>query len=119
MSRTTKKKNINFLNYYPKINTGYIYKITNTLNNKIYIGSTKTSLEQRFNEHVQSRDTSPLHQAMRADGTDNFKIECIQNVEYVDEQQLLIHESTQMLEHDVLNGFHYNTKLACDLANIF
>ena len=118
MSRTTKKKNINFVNYYPKINTGYIYKITNTLSNKLYIGSTKTSLEQRFNKHVICKDNSPLHQAMLSDGTDNFKIELVQKIEYVDEQQLLIHESTQMLEHDVLNG-HYNTKLACDLVNIF
>ena len=118
MSRSTEKKNINFVNYYPKVSTGYIYKITNNLNNKLYIGSTKTTIEQRFNEHRQTRDTSPLHQAIQKDGIEHFTIEVVQTVQFVDEQQLLIYESTQMIEHDTLNG-HYNTKLACDLVNIF
>ena len=35
MSRSTEKKNINFVNYYPKVSTGYFYKITNNLNIKL------------------------------------------------------------------------------------
>ena len=30
---------------------GYIYKITNTLNGKIYIGQTVKSLQKRFTQH--------------------------------------------------------------------
>ena len=30
---------------------GIIYKITNNINNKAYIGKTLNSLEHRFNEH--------------------------------------------------------------------
>ena len=30
---------------------GYIYKITNQINNKIYIGKTVKSIERRFWEH--------------------------------------------------------------------
>lgn len=32
---------------------GYIYKITNTVNNKCYIGQTIKSIEFRFKEHVR------------------------------------------------------------------
>ena len=33
-----------------------IYKITNLINNKIYIGYTKKSLEERFNLHCKSNN---------------------------------------------------------------
>ncbi len=39
-----------------------IYKITNLLNGKIYIGQTKQKIEQRFLQH--SKTDSPLGQAM-------------------------------------------------------
>ena len=32
---------------------GFIYKITNKVNNKIYIGKTMTSIEKRFQEHIR------------------------------------------------------------------
>jgi predicted GIY-YIG superfamily endonuclease len=30
---------------------GHIYKITNNLNNKVYVGQTIKTLERRFNQH--------------------------------------------------------------------
>ena len=30
---------------------GFIYKITNNINDKIYIGKTLSSIEKRFSEH--------------------------------------------------------------------
>ena len=51
VSRSTQKKYINFCDTDYKLNDGYIYKVSNLLTNKIYIGSTKTSIEQRFQEH--------------------------------------------------------------------
>ncbi len=30
---------------------GYIYKITNTINNKCYIGQTRTNINKRWNKH--------------------------------------------------------------------
>ena len=41
------------------MNVGYIYKITNTENNLIYIGSTIQSLTQRYNEH-KCRNKNPV-----------------------------------------------------------
>ena len=29
----------------------YVYKITNTINNKLYIGKTVNTIEKRFNQH--------------------------------------------------------------------
>ena len=77
MSRATMKSHVNFCNIDYDLYHGYIYKITNTLTDKIYIGTTKTSIEQRFEEHVKCNDDSPLHSAMQELGAENFKIELV------------------------------------------
>lgn len=58
---------------------GYIYKITNKINNKEYIGYTSRSIEKRFQEHWNNRfhDNSLLHRAMKKYGKNSFKIEQI------------------------------------------
>ena len=56
-----------------------IYKITNLLNEKIYIGQTKQPIERRFIQH--SKADSPLGQAMRECGLENFTIEVIERCE--------------------------------------
>lgn len=53
-----------------------IYKITNLLNEKIYIGQTKQPIEKRFLQH--SKANSPLGQAMRECGLENFTIEIVE-----------------------------------------
>lgn len=53
-----------------------IYKITNRLNRKPYVGQTKQSIERRFIQH--SKADSPLGNAMRQCGLDNFTIEVIE-----------------------------------------
>lgn len=62
----------------------YIYKITNTITQKSYIGYTSRSIERRFYEHKwealnreNSNNTSCLYAAMRKYGTDSFFIEKI------------------------------------------
>lgn len=62
-----------------------IYKITNLINNKIYIGETIRNLNVRWNEHKSEAlggrhgYTYHLHNAMRKYGIDNFTIEIIDN----------------------------------------
>ena len=56
---------------------GFIYKITNKVNNKIYIGKTMTSIEKRFQEHIrESRkeraENRPLYRAIRKYGKREF-----------------------------------------------
>ena len=62
---------------------GYIYKITNKLNNKIYIGKTKKTIPIRFKSHLSqakkylelNKTSIPLYNAINKDGIDNFTIE--------------------------------------------
>lgn len=61
-----------------------IYKITNILNLKIYIGITKRSLHKRFNEH-KSCKKSAISKAINKYGIDNFLIEQIDNAETLSE----------------------------------
>jgi group I intron endonuclease len=56
-----------------------IYKITNLINNKIYIGKTIRTVELRWQEHIRDSKTgkTPLYLAMQKYGINNFKIEII------------------------------------------
>jgi hypothetical protein len=74
ISRARARKYINFCDVDCQLQEGFIYKIVNTLTNKVYIGSTKTSIEQRFYEHVKSLDGSPAHSAIQELGNENLKI---------------------------------------------
>ena len=62
---------------------GYIYKITNTINQKVYIGKTERTIEQRFKEHCEEAfrergETRPLYRAMRKYGIEAFSIELLE-----------------------------------------
>lgn len=61
----------------------YIYKITNSINHKVYIGKTTRTIEERWKEHQKdfNKDTSqkrPLYAAMRKYGILAFTIEPIE-----------------------------------------
>ena len=57
----------------------YIYKITNLINGKIYIGQTTRTLQQRWIEHCKPSSTNCvlLHNAIQKYGKENFIIEKI------------------------------------------
>ena len=52
-----------------------IYKITNLVNSKVYIGASK-NIEKRWCEHKRSVK-SPIHSDLKAYGLDNFKFEVL------------------------------------------
>lgn len=64
----------------------HIYKITNLINNKLYIGKTHLSnIHQRFQQHISDakkfhREHRPLYDAINKYGAENFKIELIETV---------------------------------------
>lgn len=62
---------------------GFIYKITNDINSKIYVGKTlHSTIEERFKEHQldslkRTYEQRPLYSAMRKYGIEHFQIELI------------------------------------------
>ena len=66
-----------------------IYKITNLINNKVYIGQTIRTLQQRFNRHINDAMNNNLNthfaRAIRKYGPENFAIEIIDTATSQDE----------------------------------
>ena len=64
---------------------GFIYKISNSINDKIYIGKTLSTIEKRFAQHQKDalkpeENNRPLYRAMRKYGPENFFVELIETV---------------------------------------
>ena len=59
---------------------GYIYKITNDINDKSYIGLTTTTVEQRWSKHIRNYKTVDytLYKAMRKYGIEHFSIQTVE-----------------------------------------
>ena len=73
---------------------GYIYKITNTLNGKIYIGQTVKSVQKRFTQHKNNANKPyfsqiVLYKAINKYGFENFQCETLEEVpnEKLDERE--------------------------------
>lgn len=60
---------------------GTIYVITNLNNNKKYVGLTRKTAEQRFEEHINNAlegEDTILYNAIRKHGKENFKVEVLE-----------------------------------------
>jgi hypothetical protein len=85
-----------------------IYRLTNLVNGKVYIGKTKRDPHQRYSAHLQDAvKGSPfvLHIAIRKHGPENFKFEVIFNT--FEENDLNTFERDFIAEHDccILDGY--------------
>lgn len=69
---------------------GIIYKITNLIDQKVYIGQTTVGLDKRWQAHQKiaknGERSTHLYDAMRCDGTENFQ--CEQVVKANSEEEL-------------------------------
>lgn len=66
---------------------GFLYKIENQINHKVYIGKTYRKPNQRLAEHYKCADTgkrSKLYDAMRAFGKSNFSFNILGTYEEID-----------------------------------
>lgn len=87
---------------------GYIYLITNDVNNKKYIGQTKRSIELRYNEHCfDKRSTSNIHKAIKEIGYTHFKVQELECVEY---DRLNERENYWIDYYDCYNNGYNKTK---------
>lgn len=81
-----------------------IYKITNNINGKIYIGQSNNP-ERRFKEHIRDECTSLIHNAIKLYGVENFTLNIIEkDIENYNEREkywILFYKSNK-------RGFGYN-----------
>ena len=84
----------------------YIYKITNQLNGKCYVGKTMLTIQERWKQHLKDAkrercNNRPLYKAINKYGENNFKIEqlekCSDNIVNEREQYWI----------EKLNSFHF------------
>ena len=107
---------------------GYIYKISNDINDKLYIGQTIHNIQYRFHGHISQSLRAPdnkFHYAINKYGKEHFQIELI---EECDNAQLNEREIYWIQYYDSVNngynttwggssGFHYNRKNLLELWN--
>lgn len=65
---------------------GYIYKITNKINGKAYIGKTTRTVQDRWKEHLYDStkrrcEKRPLYRAIGKYGADSFTVETLEEVD--------------------------------------
>ena len=92
---------------------GFIYKIYNDVNDKVYIGQTSGTIEERFKQHLKKvnsddRKTYPLYNAMRKYGIEHFFIEQIEETD-----DLNVREIYWIKQFDSYNN-GYNATLGGD-----
>lgn len=94
---------------------GHIYKITNKVNQKIYIGKTIETPEQRWKDHVWealydgNRSNSLLHKAIIKYGEDAFTVESLG--EFPDKEL-----SEKEKEYIKICNSHYSTELGNNIS---
>lgn len=69
---------------------GIIYKITNKVNNKSYIGQTRYTIEFRWKQHQHKKDNTYFHNAIHKYGVENFSIEILEecNIEDLNQKEI-------------------------------
>ena len=90
----------------PDYSKGKIYKILNTIDDEIYVGSTIETLSMRMAKHRSKVNVKPhykLYEHMNKLGVDNFYIELIENFPCNDIYELRAREGHFIREIGTLN----------------
>ena len=89
---------------------GIIYKITNKVNGKSYIGQTRYTIEFRWRQHQHKKDNTYFHNAIHKYGIENFSIEVL---EECDVKDLNSREIFYIAKYDTFNN-GYNLTVGGD-----
>ncbi len=87
-----------------------IYKITNKLDGKVYIGQTIRKLSRRWEEHKRDNDCIALHNAIKKYGENNFKIEeidganSLSELNYLEQHYIHIYNSLRPGGYNLISG---------------
>ena len=86
-----------------------IYKITNLLNGKVYIGQTIQEVSQRWKRHCKGNDKTAIAEAIKKYSKDNFKFEVIDTAETLED--LNKKEESWILKENSIspNGYNLNS----------
>jgi hypothetical protein len=87
---------------------GIIYLITNLVNNKKYVGLTTTSLDQRWESHLDTsrKNAGLVHKAIAEFGKENFTIELIDSASNPKELRVKEREWIKKLNTSSPNGYN-------------
>lgn len=90
---------------------GFIYIIRNDVNDKVYIGQTRQSVEDRFKQHIRAAEScynkSKLYNAMREIGVEHFNIDKLIEC---DDSLLNYYEIEMISEYNsYLDGYNSNS----------
>lgn len=98
---------------------GFIYCVTNNINNKKYIGQTIRTIEKRWKQHASDskRCSYYFHNAIKKYGIENFKINELEKIEKYNKEDLK--KSLDKLERYYIKKFNtykdgYNSTLGGD-----
>lgn len=93
---------------------GFVYKIVNNINGKIYIGQTISSVKSRFNSHYNTKSkTSLIHLAMKKYGKENFSYSIVdvafskQDLDLLEIKHIKEYKSNFVL-YNILGGGQYD-----------
>lgn len=100
---------------------GYIYKITNTINDKLYIGQTRVAINVRWSQHkydINNGTHKPLYRAMKKYGVDKFQIIEVEKIVTADIKSLVrkLNEREQyyIAKYNTFNPNGYNLTIGGD-----
>ena len=100
---------------------GFIYKITNTINSKSYIGQTIQNVKERFYQHCATKcskavSNMAIHRAIKKYGKSNFTVEVI---EEIDSANLNDRERYWIKYYNSYNNGYNSTKGGQDGIKLF
>jgi hypothetical protein len=87
---------------------GYIYAITNTSNQKVYVGQTK-NIKRRIENHLQGKGSPAVLQDIVKQGIATFEFEVLHVLYKPCDMDNL--EDTEIQRHDCLQPLGYNRRL--------
>lgn len=94
-----------------------IYKITNEINEKLYIGQTAFGIEKRFREHIKKAQSGeyghrPLYNAMNKYGIKNFHVELVEDG--LTKEEANRQEKYWIAKYNTFKGEGYNATIGGD-----